>query len=99
MISAETARRKMQEYNRDWWIKRSMQKLSEAIDREAARGKNCVKMDITEITQGAENLAEIGEMCILIEKELAANGYTTQYPLHRQKVEVSWQKSQESLLF
>ena len=99
MITAETARRKMQEYNRDWWIKRSMQKLSEAIDREAARGKNCVDIDITEITQGAENLAEIGEMCILIEKELASNGYTTQYPLLRQKVEVCWQKSQESLLF
>lgn len=99
MITAETARRKMQEYNRDWWIKRSMQKLSEAIDREAARGNNCVEIDIIEITQGAENLAEIGEMCILIEKELLANGHTTRYPLHQQKIEISWQKSQESLLF
>jgi hypothetical protein len=99
MISAESARRKMQEYNRDWWIKRSMQKLSEAIDREAARGKNCVKIDITEITQGAENLAEIGEMCILIEKELIANGYTTRCFLHQQKIKISWQESQESLLF
>ena len=99
MITAETARRKMQEYNRDWWIKRSMRKLSEAIDREAARGKNCVKIDITEITQGAENLAEIGEMCTLIEKELASNGYTTRCFLHQQKIEISWQESQESLLF
>ena len=99
MITAETARRKMQGYNRDWLIKQSMRKLSEAIDREAARGKNCVKIDITEITQGAENLAEIGEMCTLIEKELASNGYTTRCFLHQQKIEISWQKSQESLLF
>ena len=70
-----------------------MQKLSEAIDREAAKGKNCEEIDISEITQGTENIAEIGEMCILIDKELLANGYTTQYPLHRQKVEVIWQKS------
>ena len=89
MISAETARRKMQEYNRDWWIKQSMRKLSEAIDREAARGKNCVKIDITEITQGAENLAEIGEMCILIEKELLANGYTTHYTIDGE-LTISW---------
>ena len=99
MITAETARRKMQEHRRDGWIKHSMQKLSEAIDREAARGNNLVKIDISEIAVGAENLAEIGEMCILIEKELLANGYTTQCSLHQPKVEVSWQKSQESLLF
>ena len=89
MISAETARRKMQEYNRDWWIKQSMQKLSEAIDREAARGKNCVEIDITEITQGAENLAEIGEMCILIEKELKMNGYRIHYSIDGE-LTISW---------
>lgn len=89
MITAETARRKMQEYNRDWWIKRSMQKLSEAIDREAARGKNCVEIDITEITQGAENLAEIGEMCILIEKALKMNGYRIHYSIDGE-LTISW---------
>ena len=99
MISAETARRKMQEYNHDWWIKQSMQKLSEAIDRESARGKNCVEIDISEITMEAENLAEIREMCILIEKELLANGYTTRYFLYQPKIEISWQNSKESLLF
>lgn len=89
MISAETARRKMQEYNRDWWIKRSMQKLSEAIDREAARGLNSVEIDIREITMGAENLAEIGEMCILIEKELKMNGYRIHYSIDG-KLTISW---------
>ena len=34
-----------------------------------------------DITMGAENLAEIGEMCILIEKELLANGYKSEYNL------------------
>lgn len=89
MISAETARRKMQEYNRDWWIKQSMQKLSEAIDREAARGNNLVKIDIREITMGAENLAEIGEMCILIEKELKMNGYRIHYSIDGE-LTISW---------
>jgi hypothetical protein len=48
---------------------------------------------------GAENLAEIGEMCALIEKELLANGYTTRCSLYQPKIEISWQNSQESLLF
>jgi hypothetical protein len=89
MITAETARGKMQEYNRDVWIKHSMRKLSEAIDREASRGNNLVKIDIREITMGTENLAEIGEMCILIEKELAANGYTTHYSIDGE-LTISW---------
>ncbi|MBR2030921.1 MAG: hypothetical protein IKA04_01760 [Alistipes sp.] len=89
MISAETARKKMQEYSRDWWIKQSMRKLSEAIDREAARGKNCVEIDIREITMGAENLAEIGEMCILIEKELKMNGYRIHYSIDGE-LTISW---------
>lgn len=89
MISAETARKKMQEYSRDWWIKQSMRKLSEAIDREAARGKNCVEIDIKEITMGAENLAEIGEMCILIEKELKMNGYRIHYSIDGE-LTISW---------
>ena len=89
MISVETARRKMQEYNRDWWIKQSMRKLSEAIDREAARGNNLVKIDIREITMGAENLAEIGEMCILIEKELKMNGYRIHYSIDGE-LTISW---------
>ena len=89
MISVETARRKMQEYNRDWWIKQSMRKLSEAIDREVARGKNCVEIDIREITMGAENLAEIGEMCILIEKELKMNGYRIHYSIDGE-LTISW---------
>jgi hypothetical protein len=99
MISAETARRKMQEYNRDWWIKQSMQKLSEAIDREAARERNCVEIDISEIAMGAENLAEVGEMCILIEKEMIANGYTTRCFQYQPEIEISRQNSKESLLF
>ena len=89
MISAETARKKMQEYSRDWWIKQSMRKLSEAIDREAARGKNCVEIDIREITMGAENLAEIGEMCVLIEKELKMNGYRIHYSIDGE-LTISW---------
>lgn len=89
MIKEDTARRKKQEYNRDWWIKQSMQKLSEAIDREAARGKNCVEIDIREITQGAENLAEIGEMCILIEKELTMNSYRIHYSIDGE-LTISW---------
>lgn len=89
MITAETARRKEQEHHRDRWIKHSMRKLSEAIDREAARGNNLVKIDISEITVGAENLAEIGEMCILIEKELLANGYTTHYTING-ALTISW---------
>lgn len=89
MISAETARRKMQGYNRDWWIKQSMRKLSEAIDREAARGKNCVEIDIREITMSAENLAEIVEMCILLEKELKINGYRIHYSIDGE-LTISW---------
>lgn len=44
-----------------------------------------------EITMGAENLAEIGEMCVLIEKELLANGYTTRCFLYQPKIEISRQ--------
>lgn len=89
MITAETARRKMQEYNRDWWIKQSMRKLSEAIDREAAKGLNSLSVILHTIVIGAENLAEIGEMCTLIEKELAANGYTTHYSIDGE-LTISW---------
>ena len=89
MITADTARRKMQEYNRDWWIKQSMRKLSEAIDREAAKGLNSLSVILHTIVIGAENLAEIGEMCTLIEKELAANGYTTHYSIDGE-LTISW---------
>ena len=89
MITAETARRKMQVYNRDGWIKHSMRKLSEAIDREAAKGKDCVEIDIREITMGAENLTEIGEMCILLEKELKMNGYRIHYSIDGE-LTISW---------
>lgn len=89
MISAETARRKMQEYNRDWWIKQSMRKLSEAIDREAARGLSSLSVILHTIVIGAENLAEIGEMCILLEKELKMNGYRIHYSIDGE-LTISW---------
>lgn len=57
------------------------------------------RIDISEITIGAENLAEVGEMCILIEKELIANSYTTRFFLYQPEIEISWQNSKESLLF
>ena len=99
MIKAKIAKRKEQEFNRYLWIRLSIKRLSKAIDREAAKGLNALSVNLHNIVIGAENLAEIGEMCTLIEKELASNGYTTRCFLHQQKIEISWQKSQESLLF
>ena len=78
MIKAETARRKSQEYNRNFWIKHTLRRLSEHIDRVAAQGNDFYVLSFEEITPGAENLAEVGEMCILIEKELLANGYKSE---------------------
>lgn len=89
MIKAETARRKEQEYNRDSWVRHSIRKLSEAIDREAAKGLNSLSVILHTIVIGAENLAEIGEMCTLIEKELTANGYTTHYSIDGE-LTISW---------
>ena len=89
MIKAKTAKRKEQEFNRDLWIRLSIKRLSKAIDREAAKGLNALSVNLHNIVIGAENLAEIGEMCILIEKELAANGYTTNYSIDGE-LTISW---------
>ena len=89
MIEAETARRKEQEYNRDSWVRHSIRKLSEAIDREAAKGLNSLSVILHTIVIGAENLVEIGEMCILIEKELKMNGYRIHYSIDGE-LTISW---------
>jgi hypothetical protein len=89
MIKAKTAKRKEQEHNRDGWVRHSIRKLSEAIDREAAKGLNSMYVNLHRMVIGAENLAEIGEMCTLIEKELSANGYTTHYSIDGE-LTISW---------
>ena len=89
MIKAKTAKRKEQEFNRDLWIRLSIKRLSKAIDREAAKGLSALSVNLHNIVIGAENLAEIGEMCALIEKELLANGYTTHYSIDGE-LTISW---------
>ena len=89
MITAKTAKRKEQEFNRDLWIRLSIKRLSKAIDREAAKGLSALSVNLHNIVIGAENLAEIGEMCTLIEKELLANGYTTHYSIDGE-LTISW---------
>jgi hypothetical protein len=89
MIKAKTAKRKEQEFNRDLWIRLSIKRLSKAIDREAAKGLNALSVNLHNIVIGAENLAEIGEMCILIEKELKMNGYRIHYSIDGE-LTISW---------
>lgn len=89
MIKAKTAKRKEQEFNRDLWIRLSIKRLSKAIDREAAKGLNSLSVILHTIVIGAENLAEIGEMCILIEKELKMNGYRIHYSIDGE-LTISW---------
>ena len=89
MIKAKIAKRKEQEFNRDLWIRLSIKRLSKAIDREAAKGLSALSVNLHNIVIGAENLAEIGEMCTLIEKELLANGYTTHYSIDGE-LTISW---------
>lgn len=89
MIKAKTAKRKEQEFNRDLWIRLSIKRLSKAIDREAAKGLNALSVNLHNIVIGAENLAEIGEMCILIEKELKMNGYRIHYSINGE-LTISW---------
>ena len=89
MIKAKTAKRKEQEFNRDLWIRLSIKRLSKAIDREAAKGLNALSVNLHNIVIGAENLTEIGEMCILIEKELKMNGYRIHYSIDGE-LTISW---------
>ena len=89
MIKAKTAKRKEQEFNRDLWIRLSIKRLSKAIVREAAKGLNALSVNLHNIVIGAENLAEIGEMCILIEKELKMNGYRIHYSIDGE-LTISW---------
>ena len=89
MIKAKIAKRKEQEFNRDLWIRLSIKRLSKAIDREAAKGLNALSVNLHNIVIGAENLAEIGEMCILIEKELKMNGYRIHYSINGE-LTISW---------
>ena len=89
MIKAKTAKRKEQEFNRDLWIRLSIKRLSKAIDREAAKGLNALSVNLHNIVIGTENLAEIGEMCILIEKELKMNGYRIHYSIDGE-LTISW---------
>ena len=77
----ETAHKKMQDCNRRFWVQNTMKQLSQCIDREAARGHNFCTLTLRDIATDAENLAEIGEMCTIIEKELLANGYKSVYNL------------------
>ena len=89
MIKAKTAKRKEQEFNRDLWIRLSIKRLSKAIVREAAKGLNALSVNLHNIVIGTENLAEIGEMCILIEKELKMNGYRIHYSIDGD-LTISW---------
>lgn len=89
MINSLNAINAAQKFNRDQWLKCAESILSEQIMAQACKGLRQLNVCLHDITKGAENLAEIGEMCILLNKTLTNQGYTVKYSING-KLVISW---------
>jgi hypothetical protein len=89
MINSSNAINVAQQFNRDQWLKRTENILSEQIMQVSRQGHRHLHVCLHDITKGAENLAEIGEMCILLNKTLVNQGYSVKYSIDGRLV-ISW---------
>ena len=89
MIHSSNAINVAQQFNRDQWLKHTESILSEQIMSASRQGLRHLHVCLHDITKGAENLAEIGEMCILLNKTLVSQGYTVKYSING-SLTISW---------
>lgn len=89
MIHSNNAVNTAQQFNRNQWLKRTENILSEQIMQVSRQGHRHLHVCLHDITKGAENLAEIGEMCILLNKTLVTQGYNVKYSIDGRLV-ISW---------
>ena len=89
MIHSSNAINAAQQFNRNQWLKHAETALSEQIMQVSRRGHRTLDVCLHDITKGAENLAEIGEMCTLLHKTLTNQGYTVKYSINGRLV-ISW---------
>lgn len=89
MIHSSNAINAAQQFNRNQWLKRTENILSEQIMQVSRQGHRHLHVCLHDITKGAENLAEIGEMCILLNKTLVNQGYDIKYSIDGRLV-ISW---------
>ena len=89
MIHSSNAVNNAQQFNRNQWLKHAENILSEQIMQVSKQGHRHLNVCLHDITKGAENLAEIGEMCILLNKTLVGQGYTVKYSING-SLTISW---------
>ena len=89
MLHSNNAINAAQQFNRNQWLKHAENILSEQIMTQARQGLRHIDVCLHDITKGAEDLAEIGEMCTLLHKTLTNQGYTVKYSINGRLV-ISW---------
>lgn len=89
MLHSNNAVNAAQQFNRNQWLKCAEGILSEQIMQVSKQGHRHFHVCLHDITKGAENLAEIGEMCTLLHKTLTNQGYTVKYSIDGRLV-ISW---------
>lgn len=89
MINANNAINAAQQFNRNQWLKHAEDTLSNQIMSASRQGLRQLSVCLHDITKGAENLAEIGEMCILLHKTLTNQSYTVKYSING-NLTISW---------
>ena len=89
MIHSNNAINAAQQFNRNQWLKHAESILSYQIMQVSKQGHRHLHVCLHDITKGAENLAEIGEMCTLLHKTLTNQGYTVKYLIDGRLV-ISW---------
>ena len=89
MLHSNNAINAAQQFNRNQWLKHAEASLSNQIMAQACQGLRQLNVCLHDITKGAENLAEIGEMCTLLHKTLTNQGYTVKYSING-NLTISW---------
>lgn len=89
MIHSSNAINAAQQFNRNQWLKHAESILSGQIMQVSRRGHRHLHVCLHDITKGAEDLAEIGEMCTLLHKTLTNQGYTVKYTING-NLTISW---------
>lgn len=89
MLHSSNAVNAAQQFNRNQWLKHAESNLSDQIMSASRQGHRQLNVCLHDITKGAENLAEIGEMCILLNKTLVNQGYDIKYSIDGRLV-ISW---------
>lgn len=89
MIHSSNAINAAQQFNRNQWLKHAESNLSDQIMSASRQGLRQLNVCFHDITKGAENLAEIGEMCILVNKTLVNQGYNVKYSING-NLTISW---------